>query len=400
MDILRTSLRKGIGFLLILLHCGGFLHAEADAIPKSPKQRICLNMIIKNESHVIERCLKSAKPLIDYWVIVDTGSTDGTQKIVQECMRGIPGELHERPWKNFSHNRNEAMDLAKGKGDYLLFIDADEEFIYEPGFRFPHFDQNCYLITTHYGGMKYGRTLVVKADAGFKWDGVIHEALCGPGPICGQPIAGIYNLTKPEGARSQDPKKFEKDIAVLEEALQENPNHTRYTFYLAQSYRDDEQYQKAVEVYKRRVAMGGWDQEIFFSLYQIALLEDGLGVPSEQIINNYYRAFQSCPERGEPLYYLAKYYRLKGNYEAAYSISKLGMLSCPCPVGELFVETWIYDYGLMLENSIAAYWLGKFWESKALSMHMLKKPDLPENVRTCIERNCAFAEQKIWEAVR
>ena len=72
-------------------------------------------MIVKDESHVIERSLASAKPLIDYWVIVNTGSTDGTQDVIREFLKDIPGELHERPWKNFGYNRTEALELAREK---------------------------------------------------------------------------------------------------------------------------------------------------------------------------------------------------------------------------------------------------------------------------------------------
>ena len=77
-----------------------------------PAPTICLNMIVKNEAHVIRRCLDSVRPFIDCWVIVDTGSTDGTQELIREVMRDIPGELRERPWKNFAHNRNEALSLT------------------------------------------------------------------------------------------------------------------------------------------------------------------------------------------------------------------------------------------------------------------------------------------------
>src|SRR5580704_1601575 len=56
---------------------------------------ICLNMIVKNESRVIQRCLDSVKHIIDYWVIVDTGSTDGTQNVIKDFMKDIPGDLYE-----------------------------------------------------------------------------------------------------------------------------------------------------------------------------------------------------------------------------------------------------------------------------------------------------------------
>lgn len=84
---------------------------------------LCLNMIVKNEAHVIERCLASARPLVDRWSIVDTGSTDGTQQRIAEIMAGLPGTLHERPWKNFDHNRTEALARTEGC-DHSLFIDA------------------------------------------------------------------------------------------------------------------------------------------------------------------------------------------------------------------------------------------------------------------------------------
>ncbi|MEZ5591436.1 MAG: glycosyltransferase family 2 protein [Gammaproteobacteria bacterium] len=69
--------------------------------------------------------------MIDYFVIVDTGSSDGTPQRIQQIMEafGIPGEIHFRDWVNFGHNRQQALELAvaAGRGDWLLFIDADEE---------------------------------------------------------------------------------------------------------------------------------------------------------------------------------------------------------------------------------------------------------------------------------
>ncbi len=86
---------------------------------------VCLNMIVKNEAGIIERCLAAARPAIDRWVIVETGSTDGTQERVRAALQDLPGDLAERPWVDFGHNRTEALRLAEGKADSLLLLDAD-----------------------------------------------------------------------------------------------------------------------------------------------------------------------------------------------------------------------------------------------------------------------------------
>ncbi|MBV9577242.1 MAG: glycosyl transferase, partial [Chloroflexi bacterium] len=59
-------------------------------------QTICLCMIVKNESKVIQRCLASVRGLIDAWAIVDTGAVDGTQTLIRDALRDLPGELLER----------------------------------------------------------------------------------------------------------------------------------------------------------------------------------------------------------------------------------------------------------------------------------------------------------------
>lgn len=360
------------------------------------KQTVCLNMIIKDETDVIRRCLASAKPLIDYWVIVDTGSTDGTQEMVKEFMKDVPGELHERPWKNFAHNRNEALQLAKGMGDFLLFIDADETFQYAPEFRFPYLDRDAYFVTTDFGGMAYGRMLLVRSAKDWQWRGVLHEALYMDTPHSVGQLEGIKNFVRTDGARSKDPQKYQKDAALLETALKEDPHNTRYQFYLAQSYKCAGELEKSLVNYRKRIEMGGWDQEIFWSKFQVALLLDEMKAPSDEVVNAYFDAYATRPSRVEPLYYLANYYRRQGNNAAAYTISTLGV-KIPLSQDVLFVEKWMSDYGLPLEQSIAAYWIGRYAECLVCSQRILTLKTLPENVRTQVQKNLQFAEEKLQQ---
>ncbi|PJD96764.1 MAG: glycosyl transferase family 2 [Parachlamydia sp.] len=377
---------------LISLSLHSFLIAE------QAKKTVCLNMIVKNEAEVICRCLESVKPLIDYWVIVDTGSNDRTQEIIKEFMKDIPGELHERPWIDFAHNRTQALELARGKADYLLFIDADETLLMAPDFKLPPLDKDFYFITTEYSGTKYGRVQLINNHLNWKWTGVLHEAVDCPQATTRGTIIGLTNFVRTDGARSKDPQKFQKDILVLENALKTEPHNTRYAFYLAQTYKDAGEYEKAIASYHKRIAMGGWDQEIYWSKLQIALLQELLNKDPETIVEGYRQAYLYRPSRAEPLYRLANYYRRNEQYQAGYEIANQG-LHIKDSSDTLFVEHWIYDYGLLLEFSICAYWVEKYQESLLASNLLLTDSTLPNHVLTCVKANLGWIHLKLNETI-
>src|SRR5262249_53926625 len=140
-------------------------------------QIVCLNMIVKNEATVIARCLASVRPIIDYWVIVDTGSTDGTQDAIRTSMADLPGELHERPWRDFAHNRTEALELAQPHGEYALIIDADDVLEFEPNFEMPALQADSYMLRIADTAISYSRPQIVRAALPWRWRGVVHEFL-------------------------------------------------------------------------------------------------------------------------------------------------------------------------------------------------------------------------------
>lgn len=240
---------------------------------------VCLNMIVKNEAKVIARSIASTRPFIDAWAIVDTGSSDGTQEVIRQALRDVPGELFERPWRDFGTNRTEALELAKGRADYTLIIDADEVLEASAGFSLPELTLDAYQLRTELGGVRYYRTQLVRSSLPWRYEGVLHEVLACESPFTQGKLEGLVNRPGSDGARSADPQKYMKDAAVFELALKREPHNTRYVFYLAQSYRDAGLDEAALLHYERRASLGGWEEEIWYSLYQVAILMEKLERP-------------------------------------------------------------------------------------------------------------------------
>lgn len=373
-------------------------YASESSVEETPKtQKICLNMIVKDESKIIRRCLDSAKPFIDYWVIVDTGSKDGTQKIIKKHMKDIPGELHERKWKNWGETRSEALELAKGKGDYILFMDADDILEFAPGFKRPVFTADLYHMWRGTKGFTYLKPQIAKASLPWKWIGVTHEYLGCSHPYTSEILTDVKYVSIDDGAtRSTGTQKYWKNVHLLEEGLKKEPDNERYVFYLAESYRDAGEKGKALEWYQKRVQMGGWAEEIFCAKLQSAILLSRMGLPPSVVIESYVNAHNFRPHRVEPIYHIAQIYNQEGDYEKAYQwIKKRELLPKPAQKDNLFNMDWIEEYGLLFQLSICSYFVGNYRESLDACNRLLKIDNLPEEWRKLVEANRAFPLEKL-----
>jgi tetratricopeptide (TPR) repeat protein len=304
-------------------------------------------------------------------------------------MAGIPGELFHRPWKDFGHNRTEALELARGRADYLLFLDADETLGASPGAAWPPWSGPAYSLEARYAELSYDRVSVVATRLPWRWVGVLHEYLEAGEPVTQPRVPGFWIDVRAEGARSKDPAKFEKDVAVLEEALVRDPGNLRYVFYLAQSYRDAGKLPLAREWYDKRAAMGGWDEEAWYSSYQGARLGEILGDTKAQVIAAYLQAHESRPGRAEPLVALARYCRSKGEFHNAYVFAAAAS-RIPLPPDRLFVDVSAYAWAAQDELALAAFYTGKVAEAASLWRSLLGATALPASERPRIERNLRF----------
>ncbi len=323
---------------------------------------VCLNMIVKDEIPVIRRCLASVKHLIDYWVIVDTGSSDGTQSFIRDFLKEIPGVLYERSWVNFGHNRNEALNLAKDKGDYLLFIDADEFLVIENDFTFSELTADVYFVLTRSDLESFYRQLFVATQIDWRWNGALHETLSSSQIKNGMILQGITNVVTHEGHRSKDSNKYLKDSVLLEEMLADDSTNERILFYLAITYADAQNYELALKTFEKRAAMGGDPEQKFYSLLSIALLQEAMHLDSELFMRSYDQAFQFRPTRAEPLYYMARYYMSIQAYLLGYLLSQHA-LTIPRPCDQGNVKISIYDYELLVQFAEASFALGRIEEA-------------------------------------
>lgn len=354
---------------------------------------ICLAMLCKNESKYIRETLRSVKPFISHWSIMDTGSTDGTQDIIREEMAGLPGTLHTRTWKNYGESRTECLDLAKQSGaEYLFILDADEVVSGQMPVLTHRYD-TVYWVKIQFGPqMHYMRPSIVPAIHPWKYIGVTHEYLYSASELK-QETTDLTFDTHPERATKSKERCLE-DAALLEEALKKEPNNTRYVFYLAQSYKDAGELYKALEFYHVRAGMGGWIEEVWYSLFTAARLMVALNFTEVDVTEAYVRAHEVNPVRAEALGELAHYLQVRKKHALAYLFSSIAK-DIVHSDQKLFIDPSFVDWRNLDEYAVACYWMGKYQESLQANEKLLKSKTLPESERGRIENNMKFSLRKI-----
>lgn len=369
-------------------------------MPQLRHQRptICLNMIVRNEAHVVTSTLDSLVTRIDYWVIVDTGSNDDTIQLIQTYFRnkGIPGELYERPWKNFGDNRTEALDLCQGKADYIWVMDADDLLVGNPDFSRLTLDSYYLRFDVD---VTYWRMQIFRSGRRWVYRGVVHEY-----PVCLEPssttgrIKGSYYVeSRRLGHRNFAADKSLQDARLLQEELKRAPNDARTVFYLAHSYLDARVFDQALHYYTQRSRMGGSDEQVYYSLYCRAFCLELLREDWPICHDAYLAAWRMRPRRAEALHRIARSLRLQRRFDTGYIYAKTAS-QIPYPEDELLpVESDVYAWRIYDELSICAYQLGLHRENFDICTRLLENSRVPEPERERILRNREFSTAHIQD---
>jgi len=323
--------------------------------------RIIALIMIRNESRIIKRCISSCLGICDAVLVEDTGSTDDTVPVLKGFLGNltVPTRLVESKWMNFNKSRTASFvscqkfckDLAwNSEKTYALALDAD--MVLKIGFADDLKKQmklSGYTLVQKAGSLHYINMRLMRLSDPWTCVGATHEYWELPS---GQQQAGIDEKIlhiddRNDGGCKSD--KYERDLRLLIEELVHQPENPRTCFYLAQTYKCLGRWKDAIRMYKKRIRIGGWFEEVWFSHYMIAWLYLQLG-QIEKMELWVQRALQYNAYRSEALLLLIRALREKVNapWKAWHYLQEAKKIKKPDIA--LFLETDVYDWGVDLET--------------------------------------------------
>jgi glycosyltransferase involved in cell wall biosynthesis len=357
-------------------------------------------MIVKNEKHVIERALRSAAPFVTCYSICDTGSTDGTQDIIRKTMEelNIPGQVLDRPWVGFGHNRSESLEESRNlcPTGWSWVLDADDTIEGSPP------SQNVWdsikpetsalFVRIHHGAIKHRRTQIFRNTDKWGYKGAVHEypARLDDGPETQESLPETcWHQARCEGARSADPLKYVRDAMAIKAELRKTPGEPRSLFYLAQSFRDSELNEESKAAYKERIKVGGWYQEQYMSY--VALIK--MAPTIEEKMELCWKALEIDKERLEAPFFVLSEARKQDKFS-----QQLYALGCVVENRTskdhfLFSEYDIYNWQYDDELAVISYWTGHNKKAAEAALNSLKA--CPEHAKERIQKNVNFALDKL-----
>lgn len=288
--------------------------------------------------------------------------------------------------------RNDALQIAEPRTDYLLIVDADDWF---EGTIPSVLDHDAYDVTIHDGGLQYQRIQLFRSSLRWRYHGIIHETLQvqGSGPIGRLSTLTYRRGSSSYGAQEGDPAvKYSRHAQLARKWLLDHPDDARMQFYLARSLQDAGRPEEARVEYAKRLAMRqGWEEERSYSAYQIGLIQMASGQdPTSALLH---AASLGVP-KAEPFVALARWYRddARTQFPVAMLFAQQAA-AIPQPASALFTQPWIYQFEASAEVAICAYWLGM--KHDALTRFDALLPKVPPERRAWCESQIAICRRDL-----
>lgn len=298
--------------------------------------RVVLSMIVGNEEHVIERCLRAALPHVDGFVISSNGR-DRTKEIALGMQELAPGIVVDEPWRSFGQNRTGAFRAARRwarerrwdlSQTYVITVDADMALrVSDVDYR-ERLSEPSYTLRQHQGASHHDNVRLMRLDRDWLCARRTHE-FWSPWPEVpwAPPLNGVDVDDRNDGG--EHARKYERDVELLMLDFDEL-HDDRSAFYLGETYhhwaqqaeeqsREAEKREQKIEArvkrataiarfklartwYDARIEIGGWNEETFMAKYKRALAvlsSDRLGMRDPSGSSGMELLLESVSERPE-----------------------------------------------------------------------------------------------------
>lgn len=341
--------------------------------------KISACMIAKNEEENIAQCIGSYKNIVDEIIVVDTGSTDDTVQIA----KSLGAKVYHFKWINdFAAAKNYALN--KAKGDWIIFLDADEYFDENKSPSIPrlikkHGKDNeiiaCKMINID---AKTGENLadfvqarIFKNTGEIHYVNAIHERLSSKS----KSIKAIYveenELVIYHTGYSKDRiiAKSERNLEMLLKEIDKPDVDPSMCHFLSDTYLTLKQYENAIFYAKKflehKISMEGLNSKVYQNLIS-AMTESGY--EWEEIYNVIEEAIKAFPDHPMFQLYLARSHHINKRYEEALGTYKKTITLQENYKGiEInFITGKIYE----IEYPIAGIYEYKNEEAKALDYYI------------------------------
>ncbi|TVX89442.1 glycosyltransferase family 2 protein [Paenibacillus agilis] len=230
---------------------------------------ISLCMIVKNEEHCLERCLESAKHVVDEIIIVDTGSNDRTKQIASRYTQHV----YDFEWnEDFAAARNYAIGHATGT--YILQLDADEIIIDTNNELQSGLVKDFYNVSIH-NKVDSGETIIhqfarlFKNTPKYRYVGALHEQI--PVNYETEQWGALSSYIEHDGYLQKNVQlkdKSTRNMRILKKAIDREPSAFNY-FNLGAQYMQDNRYLEALEALKKSYASGkttSFSQKVVYNI--------------------------------------------------------------------------------------------------------------------------------------
>jgi tetratricopeptide (TPR) repeat protein len=230
--------------------------------------KIVSTTICKNNESIVRDAIASVLEHVDVCLILDNGSTDKTVECALKAA-GDKGHVVTFEWSNFGAARNFALEQADAvQADWALTIDSDERMDWRGDDlrSILKSRQDIKIWHCNHTTRTYAKTRVVRIPSQSRWEGKTHECIYHPNTEL-MPNAVFWELGK---SQEQLAHKFDRDIVLLQQDIDENPTNGRWHFYLGQSMQDRGRWQEAIKSYSKAIEVSGWYEERGWSAFKAA----------------------------------------------------------------------------------------------------------------------------------